>query len=84
MGMLCITCKGKVSRFMYKCDKKDVMTQIIMHIKRNGREKTKVNGKTTEVILLPEDFTASWQNGTSWDNDAPTENVPIPPMKSGR
>lgn len=88
MGVLRVSYTDKVTKFVYKCKKKDVLQQLNQHLNMFRTEKVK-SGTTETVRIIPnETVIAEYQDGVDkWVDGGSTETVPVPPtppMRSGR
>lgn len=82
MGVLRIGYQGRESKFAYNGIKKnDIPEQVMMHLTHWGKEQLDPKRPETARPLPIEGYILEWQDGDSWDPNAPAERIPLPPIK---
>jgi hypothetical protein len=77
--MLRIRYKDRKTAFDFKGIKKAQCAAVIAgHLRMWLREQRVVDGLPRSVPLEKEGWSAAWQDGNVWDEDAAGEAVPIP------
>lgn len=77
--MLRISRKGKKTKFLYRCKRKDVVAQIRMHLKFWSKSVVKTGNPPKRIVVdVPRsDFTAEWITHDDGGREI-VELIPIP------